>query len=209
MSMEQTSAILVGYTITDFVVSDGVVCAALIKESIKAENIRVLINTTNYKSLYHSSVTLTSNSPFVIAYGENHKLYEANTEVTITTEDPMLTEGRIKITPANEDAKLSLLSIERSYGKPEYRGSIEIAKSDKGLTVVNELTLEEYLYSVVPSEMPISYGEEALKVQAVCARSFAYNQLIDNKFSSYGAHVDDSVNSQVYNNIKENIILVN
>ena len=70
--------------------------------------------------------------------------------------------------------------------------------------IVNELPLEEYLYAVIPSEMPTYYGLEPLKVQAVCARSYAYRHLIANSLSSYGAHVDDSVSYQVYNNIEEN-----
>lgn len=203
LAIEQTSSILVGYSITDFVVSDGVVCAALIKESIKAENIRVLINTSGYKSLYHSTVKLTADTPFLIIHGESQDIYEAGEEIVITPEDDLMKDGRIKIVTVGEEGKINLLSVDRSYGTPSYRGSMEIAVTEEGLTIVNELSLEEYLYSVVPSEMPVSYGAEALKVQAVCARSYAYNQLLANKYSAFGAHVDDSVNSQVYNNIKE------
>ena len=72
------------------------------------------------------------------------------------------------------------------------------------MLLINELALEEYLYAVVPSEMPTYYGIEALKVQAVCARSYAYRHLLANSLSRYGAHVDDSVSYQVYNNIPEN-----
>ena len=61
-----------------------------------------------------------------------------------------------------------------------------------GLLIVNELPLEEYLYAVIPSEMPTYYGLEPLKVQAVCARSYAYKHLVANNLSKYGAHVDDS-----------------
>jgi stage II sporulation protein D len=70
--------------------------------------------------------------------------------------------------------------------------------------MINELPLEEYLYAVIPSEMPTFYGLEALRVQAVCARSYAYKHLMANSLSVYGAHVDDSVSYQVYNNISEN-----
>ena len=41
---------------------------------------------------------------------------------------------------------------------------------------------------------------EALKAQAVCARTYAYRQIKANAYSQYGAHVDDSTNYQVYNN---------
>jgi hypothetical protein len=58
--------------------------------------------------------------------------------------------------------------------------------------IINELPLEEYLYSVVPSEMPWNYNYEALKAQAICARSFAYKHVMSNSYSEFGAHVDDS-----------------
>ncbi len=43
--------------------------------------------------------------------------------------------------------------------------------------------------------------KEALKAQAVCASTYAYRQIQGNSYSQYGAHVDDSTNFQVYNNI--------
>ncbi len=70
--------------------------------------------------------------------------------------------------------------------------------------MVNELLLEEYLYAVVPSEMPASYPLEALKAQAVCARTYAYARILHAGLPEYGAHVDDSTSYQVYNNILEN-----
>ena len=93
--------------------------------------------------------------------------------------------------------------MEKSYGNPEYRGTLEVALQDEGLLLINDVLIEEYLYAVVPSEMPNRFGVEALKVQAVCARSYAYRQLLNNSYSRYGAHVDDSVNYQVYNNVQE------
>ena len=71
-----------------------------------------------------------------------------------------------------------------------------------GLVLVNELYLEDYLKRVVPSEMPSSYEKEALKAQAVCARTYAWRQIMANSYKDYGAHVDDSTKFQVYNNIE-------
>ena len=64
----------VGYTITDFVVSGGEICAALIKEKLKADNIRVLVNTTGYKSRYHEEVRLTADRDFTVKRGEELSL---------------------------------------------------------------------------------------------------------------------------------------
>ena len=79
-----------------------------------------------------------------------------------------------------------------------------MSETTEGIAVINELDIEEYLKCVVPSEMPVSYGVNALKCQAVCARSYAYTQLENNYYGEYGAHVDDSVAFQVYKNTNIN-----
>ena len=48
--------------------------------------------------------------------------------------------------------------------------------------------------------IPSGFNLEALKCQAVCARSYAYTELSNNYYSAYGAHIDDSIQFQVYNN---------
>ncbi|RKY34869.1 MAG: hypothetical protein DRP78_06065 [Candidatus Omnitrophota bacterium] len=56
-----------------------------------------------------------------------------------------------------------------------YRGKIEIMPDKNGeFKIINIVNLEEYLYSVLPSEMPSSWPMDALKAQAVAARSEAY-----------------------------------
>jgi len=54
-----------------------------------------------------------------------------------------------------------------------YRGSIQVDITAGALRAVNFVGLEQYLYGVVPSEMPFSWAPEALKAQAVVARSYA------------------------------------
>jgi SpoIID/LytB domain len=204
LGMEQTSGILVGYQSSDFVVANGKICAVLIKEAIKAKDIRVLIKTNGFENLFHQKVKVTANCAYTIKCGKKVKHVKKGKTVTYTTNSKLLKTGRIIIKPDKEGGKIKLLSIKRSGSYPSYRGSIEITSCEEGLTIINELPLEEYLYAVIPSEMPTSYGEEALKVQAICARSYAYQQLLCNSYSAYGAHVDDSVSYQVYNNTPEN-----
>jgi stage II sporulation protein D len=57
-------------------------------------------------------------------------------------------------------------------GRP-YRGQLVVRSSGKALSAVNHVGLEAYLYGVVPDEMPPSWASEALKAQAVAARSYA------------------------------------
>ena len=204
LSMEVTNSILVGYEATDFVVADGKIVAALIKETIKAKDIRVLIKTDNYADIYHNEVMLTSDKEFTLKAGDTVKTYKAGQKVTVKLDNKLLKKGRLRFQTKSESGKIKLLSINRASGNPAYRGAIEISSGKEGLIIINELPIEEYLYAVIPSEMPSIYGLEALKVQAICARSYAYNQLFANGYSEFGAHVDDSVSYQVYNNIPEN-----
>lgn len=60
-----------------------------------------------------------------------------------------------------------------SVGNQWYRGRVMVALRDGRLTVVNQVGLEQYLYSVVGSEMIPSWNIEALKAQAIAARSYA------------------------------------
>lgn len=90
-------------------------------------------------------------------------------------------------------------------GTGSYRGRIEIGRYGRksSLTAVNVVPLEEYLYGVVPCEMPASWHMEALKAQAVCARSYAlikagYHAETDIK---RGFRMVDTVQSQVYGGI--------
>lgn len=204
LAMEKTNRILVGYTITDFVVENGRICAALITEKLKADNIRVLIRTTGYKSMYHDKIEITADREFTVTKGEKQSSYAKGETVSFTAAELAGTEERILLNTVGGEGKLQVLSVSRSCGNPAYRGSLEIVADKNGLLLINELSMEEYLYAVIPSEMPTSYGDEALKVQAVCARSYAFNQLVASRYRSYGAHVDDSVSCQVYNNIAEN-----
>ncbi len=208
LEMEPVKAILVGYSNTKFILEEDKICAAVIQEPIEAENIRVLIKTDGFKDVIHNEVKLTSDTDFIVSYGDKEEKYTKGQEVTIKPDSSMMEQGRLFVKPVETNGKITILSIERNEMSPAYRGTIEVALKGEGMTIVNEVSIEEYLYAVIPSEMPTSYGTEALKVQAICARSYAYKQLIANSCSDYGAHVDDSYSYQVYNNIPENEVSI-
>lgn len=64
---------------------------------------------------------------------------------------------------------LSLLKVNNTF----YRGSVDITSQNNKLQVINILDIEDYLKGVVPNEMPSSWPKEALKAQAIAARSYA------------------------------------
>ena len=61
-------------------------------------------------------------------------------------------------------------------GERRYRGQLQILPTDSGLRVINHLPLEQYLASVVGSEMPASWPQAALRAQAVAARTYVLRQ---------------------------------
>lgn len=95
----------------------------------------------------------------------------------------------------------SIYHADRNLDK-EYPGKLHFYEEEEGIVIVNEVPLEEYLCRVVPSEMPAGYSNEALKAQAVCARTYAVWQMQEYAYPEYKAHVDDSVSYQVYNNME-------
>lgn len=171
------------------------------------ETIRVLIQNSDYQGIYHKEVKLSCDTEWELHYGLDGELTEKHAggeELLLDGNSAWFTEcARIVLSPAEDGGKISLLSVNRSHGTPAYRGSMEIRKTGQGFVVINELPVEEYLYGVVPSEMPVSYPMEALKAQAICARTYVYAHLESPGYGEYGAHVDDSTGYQVYNNTAE------
>ncbi|MBI5199776.1 MAG: SpoIID/LytB domain-containing protein [Nitrospirae bacterium] len=78
-----------------------------------------------------------------------------------------------------------------------YRGSIEVRKGEKGIYIINDLNIEDYLKGVVPQEMDHKWDMEALKAQAIVARTYARYYMKENKGREYD--LESSILSQVYN----------
>ncbi len=194
--------ILVGYDIQKFVVEDKRICAALLVKSFDARNIRVLLMDTGFQSIFHDTVTLKCSVPMKVVLGDYEFTVEAGEKFTVFDGDERLrrSDRRFIIEPEDPTKSIDVTTIERGQGTPSYQGTLEISQEKEGLLLLNDLDVEDYLTRVVPSEMPASYEMEALKAQAVCARTYAYRQIKANASSQYGAHVDDSTNYQVYNN---------
>ncbi len=203
LELQDISAVLIGYDNQQFVVADGVICGALTVKSLEASNIRVLIKNEDFASIWHENLTITSQDPFRVTCGDWEQTFQAGERLELTPDHEWLGLGRLMITCDSYAGELQVVSFSRSQGNPSYKGRLEVTAGDEGMLLVNDLLLEDYLCRVVPSEMPASYPMDALKAQAVCARSYAYRHILGNGYREYGAHVDDSTYYQVYNNINE------
>ena len=91
-------------------------------------------------------------------------------EVWVAGERVATANSPVTLTPAT--------SSPLRYANSTYRGTMRVhTGSSSGVTLTNVLPLEEYLYGVVACEMPASWPEEALKAQAVAARTYAVNAM--------------------------------
>lgn len=77
-----------------------------------------------------------------------------------------------------------------------YRGEMELRAVGSRLTVVNRVPMEQYLYGVIPAEMNPRWSLEALKAQAVAARTYALAKL--GQFGSRGYDLKPTTENQVY-----------
>jgi stage II sporulation protein D len=82
-----------------------------------------------------------------------------------------------------------------------YRGRVVIVPTSNGLTAVNWVDVEQYLYSVLGGEMNGSWHQEALKSQAVAARTYALYKQESSRNDLYD--VVDNTYSQVYRGIQD------
>ncbi len=85
------------------------------------------------------------------------------------------------------------------FQKYQYRGSFVCQLVGGKLTLINEIPLEEYIKGVIPYEMSASWHREALKAQAVCARSYAVGQGARHK--KHGFDVCNTTHCQVYHGV--------
>ena len=180
-----------------FVVAEKQICAILLTEPAKIENIRVLL--LDNDNMFRSDVSLVSDVPVHLYYGETETVLEAGSVITASCYANILTTSSVSLVAEDGTSPFYFTDNQGNRISPAYAGSMELRMYPEGYTVVNVVDLESYVKGVIPSEVPSSYGMEALKAQAVCARSYAYIQMMHNKYEAYGAHVDDSVNFQVYN----------
>jgi stage II sporulation protein D len=81
----------------------------------------------------------------------------------------------------------------------DYAGSLEVRRGASGLTIINELSLDDYVAGI--QEVPPSWPMEALKAQAVAARTYALWELESGHWQKFGYDVCATTDCQVYNGL--------
>lgn len=197
ISEKSISDIVLGNMKAEYIVAGTEVCAILIREPARIRDIRVLLLAEDGGN-FRDDIYLKCNTPSWIKYGEKEEEIAAGTLIHVP--DQLAgAEGKTFSMIPGEGGRIAICDGEGKTVSQEYAGSMEVRHYEEGYTLVNQVPFEQYLYAVVPSEMPSSYAPEALKAQAICARSYAYIQLLRADLAEYGAHINDSTSYQVYN----------
>lgn len=145
------------------------------------------------------SLSLSSDSGFVVLDKGQQKIasYTAGEKVFLNIKDGKLSDGSKNI--SGLELQLQPLAADGVIivNNRPYRGRLLLQwNTVSGMQVVNLLDVEQYLYSIVPGEMPSAWHMEALKAQSVAARSFAMAGF--NAHRSAGYDVCATTHCQVY-----------
>lgn len=146
-----------------------------------------------------SQYTLSSDQPFGVFDAKNNALvaqWAAGTQVSVSIQNGKVKIGSQTLSAAYFSSEGAWIRVSGSKAIRRYRGWIAFQPQNSTFLAVNELPLEAYLMGVVPCEMGASSPLEALKAQAIAARTFTINRL--GSFNSQGFDLDDTVRSHVY-----------
>lgn len=99
-------------------------------------------------------------------------------------------DGSIIIGSNSIDSPMIMIEEDR------YRDYIKLVNKNNEIMVINHVALENYLYGVVPREMPSTFHLEALKAQAIASRTYAIHNI--NKHGIDGYSLCDTTHCQVY-----------
>lgn len=175
--------------------------------------IRVGISNTNFQTYLFDSVEfLNANNLMVIdaETGYCAPVNELSQVIKITSENNLFRiyidntlvaqnlTGPITVRTLKDNDFISISGLKRKGKQASYRGIFELTRSTKDsskFAIVNVLSLKNYLRGVVPNEMPVRFGLEALKAQTVAARNYAVTPRVK-AYKEFD--VCDSVACQVY-----------
>ncbi len=174
--------LILGVSEVHAVLDRGTVCAIIIENEVTPIDIRVVIKNNNF--IFYENIYVKKLSDGNVLNVKEHFENANYDEIEIT-----------------DEIGLEICDATGTALKEPYEGSFRIINTEQGFVLINQLPVETYLKYVVPSEMQRSFGHEALKAQAVCARTFAYSQMNNQSYAAYGANLDDSTAFQVYHSI--------
>lgn len=147
-------------------------------------------NAQNHIGQKDTLYTVKVADDLILVFKDEVKIAAFNQKITIDYDNP-------KATILIFDVETGSGNYWASKTDRIYRGKLEIGLDDaKNLRLINVINMEEYLYGVLPSEMPPDWPIEALKAQAIAARSEAYRKM--GRHKAQGCDFCSEVHCQSY-----------
>lgn len=167
-----------------FIIAAAFVVASTSAEAVDNFQIRIgIADGVASGKIYGSGIELKT--------AKGNTLTAANGAALSMAKGNLVVGGKQLSLPVTITAKSGL-----GWNGVRYRGVLRIIKAGGGFTVINVLNVEDYLRGVVPKEVSPSWNAEALKAQAVLARTYAAANM--GSYSSSGYDLTNTTSSQVY-----------
>ena len=209
-----------------------VLAFCLIASTAFAEDIvRVGITDNSFERVKHSDVKVYATGDYLICDKETKqvvaKIPASKMLRVIHEEDSFLinvdgekTIGMQSFVLVSEEGLIGIEGLKRKGVPALYHGAMEFCRTKEkdGFYVINIVELQEYLKGVVPNEMPVRFGLEALKAQTIAARNYvlaprvkAYEEfdVVDSVASQvyFGANTEDKLSTQAVEETKGQVAL--
>ncbi len=160
----------------------------------------------NTKAVLSCNVSAYNDGAVIVNIGAENLINATDSAVnlvfengTITVMDKTNSAPHFVLTDASSFIEIGSTNNIVSIDGKAYRGTLIFTPVSNGIQVVNYIEIEDYLKSVVPSEMPSSWNIEALKAQTICARNYTVTN--KGKYAKYGFDLDDTTACQAYSGI--------
>lgn len=174
------------------------------------ENVSVLVTQDNSEQICRENVYLSGDAGLMAAVSGQDGSEQCQAGQVLNCGEWMNNRAaEAMVVTAGENGRIYITDESGNIHSSGYRGAFRLSRNENGIWIVNEISMEEYLYGVVPGEMPESFEAEALKAQAVCARTYASRLVNEKKYEDFGADLDDTTDCQVYLPSQENEKAVN
>jgi|GEM_PF-3397868 len=149
--------------------------------SCRVETVRV--NIIGYPKLNYFEIILNSKSKVFIDNNHinphNLKFFPKKNLLKLDNENTYKKFNKIIINTNG------IINISCKHGTQSYKGIFEITNNDQELQMINEINLDDYLASVLGSEMGGAFSDETLKAQSIAIRTYYYSRKKEYKNKNY------------------------
>ncbi len=143
-----------------------------------------------------TKMVIKPNHNYMVSFDEKKEIGSGNIYISATTNGLMVNGVLVSGTEVEIDPSGFF-----QYENKTYRGQCKIIQVNNQLRLINLIELEPYLYSVVPSEMPNNWEIEALKAQAIVARTYALYEMVSARKKNQDFDLYPDTRSQVYKGV--------